>query len=239
MTEQTPDVDVKTFGNPPIPVQDVVDDEGNTYCQVHPDVPTGLRCNNCTRLMCAKCAVHTPVGYRCVQCTRQLEDKFFNAQSSDYAILFAVCAVGGALGAFFANLIGFFLFVFLVAAVAGGIISEIATRFVKGKRGRYTGQVAAAGVVVGALLLAVVYASVFANRFAGAVQLSPQQIQQVQETYDTETARQIIETAQQGNFGRYFTTFFFRFITSLSMLIYMGITAFTVYGRFNIYGRRR
>lgn len=238
MTEHAPDVDVKTFGNPPIPVKDVVDEEGNTYCQVHPDVQTGLRCNNCTRLMCAKCAVHTPVGYRCQQCTRQLEDKFFNADTSYYVILFAVCAVGGAIGAFIANLIGFFLFVFFIAAAAGGVTSEAATRFVKGKRGRYAGQVAAAGVVAGAMILAALYAGYFATQFASAVSFTPEQIQQIQETYDAETAREIVQSAQ-GSFLTYFPSLFIGFLSRLSMLIYIGIAAFTVYGRFNIYGGKR
>ena len=39
-----------------------------TYCAVHPDRETGLRCNKCGRLMCAECAVPTPVGYRCREC---------------------------------------------------------------------------------------------------------------------------------------------------------------------------
>ncbi|MEL6151378.1 MAG: hypothetical protein AAFR56_17260, partial [Chloroflexota bacterium] len=136
MTDHAVENTVKTFGNPPIPVKDVVDEDGNTYCQVHTDVETGLRCNNCERLMCAKCAVHTPVGYRCEQCVRQLEDRFFNADQSYYIKLAGVTAVGGAIGAFIASFVGFFLFVFFIAAVAGGIISEAATRFIKGQRGR-------------------------------------------------------------------------------------------------------
>ena len=71
-----------------------------TFCAVHPDRETGLRCNRCGRLMCAECAVLTPVGYRCRECVRQQEDKFFNATQSDYVIITAICAAlagGGAI----------------------------------------------------------------------------------------------------------------------------------------------
>ena len=136
---------VKTFGKPPKPVVDVVDDEGNTYCQLHPQRETGLRCNNCTRLMCAECAVHTPVGYRCQQCVREKEDRFFNADPSYYAILFGASVFGGAAGAFVSSLFGWFiLFTFFIAAIAGGMIAEFALRLTKGKRGRYAAPVATA-----------------------------------------------------------------------------------------------
>jgi hypothetical protein len=237
MTEQAVENTVKTFGNPPVVVKDVVDADGNTYCQVHDDVETGLRCNNCERLMCAKCAVHTPVGYRCEQCVRQLEDRFFNADQAYYIKLVGVTAVGGAIGAFIANFVGFFLFVFFIGAAAGAGISEFATRFIKGQRGRYAGEAAAAGIVLGVLITGLLFGVVYAGQISSAAQLTPQQIQIILERYDADTAQQIIEGYQrQINPIGYVTTIFFSFITRFSVLIYTAITAVTVYGRFNIYG---
>lgn len=227
MTEQA--TTLKTFGNPPIPVEDVVDADGNTYCQIHTDTATGLRCNNCERLMCAKCAVHTPVGYRCEQCVRQFENRLFNADQSYYAILFGVCAVGGLIGGFLANLVGFFIFVFFIGAAAGGVISEFAMRFIKGKRGRYAGQVAAAGVVVGVMVMAMILAATTVNSI---ISTSEQQL--IQE-YGVAQAQEIIRQGQL----ELFPQIFFSYLTSLSVLIFTGVTAVTVYGRFNFYGGKR
>ena len=69
-----------------------------TYCEVHPDRETALRCNQCNRLMCAECAVTTPVGYRCRECVRAHDDKFFSGTQLDYGIVFGVGAVLAALG---------------------------------------------------------------------------------------------------------------------------------------------
>lgn len=229
---------VKTFGNPPIPVQDVVDADGNTYCQVHTDVETGLRCNNCGRLMCAKCARQTPVGYRCEQCVRHQESRFFNADASYYAKLFAVTALLSVAGAFVANLVGWFIFVFFVAAAAGGLISEAAARVTKGQRGRYAGPVAAGGVVAGVLILAMIVAGTTTAQITSANQLSPQMIDQLTEQHGAEEVQELL--AQQASFGmQVFFQLFGRVLLSISMLLYTVITAATVYGRLNLFGRRR
>jgi membrane associated rhomboid family serine protease len=39
-----------------------------TRCYRHPDRPTGLRCSNCDRPICAECMTPTPVGQRCPEC---------------------------------------------------------------------------------------------------------------------------------------------------------------------------
>lgn len=159
-----------------------------TYCEVHPDRETSLRCNKCNRLMCAECAVQTPVGYRCKQCVRQQEDKFFSASQSDYAVVFLTCAVLGGLGAILAVSVGFLLFVIILSAPVGGAIGEAALRLTKRRRGRYSGQIGAAGVVAGA----VVAVSILIGGFV------PQ-------------------------------AFF-----NLSLLLFVGIAAFSVYGRYRM-----
>lgn len=44
------------------------DSYGQVPCTYHPDVMTGLRCNRCSKPICAKDAVRTPVGLRCPEC---------------------------------------------------------------------------------------------------------------------------------------------------------------------------
>lgn len=135
---------------------DTVEEEV-TYCAVHPDRETKLRCNKCGRLMCAECAVQTPVGYRCRECVRAQDNKFFSGTTLDYVVVFGVGAVLAALGFYGVSLIGgFLLFMILLAIPIGGAVGEVALRLTGRRRGRYSGQVAAAGVVAGVLALILV-----------------------------------------------------------------------------------
>ncbi len=122
-----------------------------TYCEQHPQRETNLRCNRCDRLMCPECAVPTPVGYRCRECVRAHEDRFFSGTNLDYVLVFAVNAVGAAL----AQLLGGFLpllFLILLAIPAGGVIATLALQLSGRRRGRWSGTVAAAGILAGSLL---------------------------------------------------------------------------------------
>jgi hypothetical protein len=130
-----------------------------TYCAVHTDRETSLRCNRCDRLMCAECAVQTPVGYRCKECVRQVEDKFYDASQVDYAIIFVVCAILSALGALLISFISFFLLLVIFLAIPiGGAISEAAVRAVQRRKGRYSAYAAVAGAVAGTLIFALLVA---------------------------------------------------------------------------------
>lgn len=161
------------------------DSAETTFCAVHPDRETALRCNKCGRLMCTDCAVPTPVGYRCRECVRQHENQFYKGTIVDYVVVFAVSGVLSALGLFVLGLIGgFLLFVILLALPIGGGIGEAALRLTGRRRGRYSGLVAAAGVVVGALALGLLLAG--------------------------------------------------QIVLSLTVLLYTGIVAATVYGRFRL-----
>lgn len=137
-----------------------------TYCEVHPDRETALRCNKCGRLMCPECAVSTPVGYRCKQCVRRQDDKFFTAGQNDYVVIGAVCAVLSGIAAAIVQQIGIpLLFIIFVAIPLGGGIAEIALRATKRRRGRQSAKIAAAAVVIGAIIgvlvpLAVMYGAV-------------------------------------------------------------------------------
>jgi hypothetical protein len=124
-----------------------------TYCAVHPDRETSLRCNKCERYMCPECAVPTPVGYRCKQCVRQHEDKFYSASRWDYIIVFAVSAILTGIGAAIISSIRIpLLFILILGLPVGGFIAEATLRATQRRRGRRSNVVAVAGVVVGGLI---------------------------------------------------------------------------------------
>ena len=122
------------------------------YCAAHPERDTGLRCNRCERYMCIDCAVRTPVGYTCRECVRGHENKFFEGTTFDYGLVAATCAIGGALTPFVTLLIGGFLILgFIVAPAIGGAAAQIALQLTGRRRGRYSGYVAAGGVLAGGI----------------------------------------------------------------------------------------
>ncbi|MCY3946032.1 MAG: hypothetical protein OXF44_07085 [Anaerolineaceae bacterium] len=124
-----------------------------TFCARHPERETGLRCNRCDRYMCPACAVQTPVGYRCRECVREQEDRFFSGTSGDYVLVFATSAVGAGLAQLLAGLLPT-IFLILLAIPLGGAIGTLALQLSGRRRGRWSGSVAVAGVVVGSLLFA-------------------------------------------------------------------------------------
>lgn len=120
------------------------------YCAAHPQRDTELRCNRCQRYMCVDCAVRTPVGYTCRECVRGHEDRFFEGRAVDYGLVAAICAVGGALTPLATLLIGGFVILgFIVAPAIGGTAGQIALQLTGRRRGRYSGYVAAVGVLAG------------------------------------------------------------------------------------------
>lgn len=101
------------------------------YCANHPHVETTLRCNNCEKPICVKCAVLTPTGYRCKECIRGQQKVFNTAEWIDYPLIFFVVAILAYLGSLVALRTSFF--VILLAPIAGGVIAE-AARFVTRRR---------------------------------------------------------------------------------------------------------
>lgn len=128
-----------------------------TYCEVHPDRETSLRCNKCGRLMCPDCAVSTPVGYRCKQCVRKHDDKFFTAEPNDYIIIAAICGILSAISTAIVMQINIpSLFLIFIAIPLGGGIAELALRVTKRRRGRQTANIAISAVIIGGLIGAVI-----------------------------------------------------------------------------------
>jgi hypothetical protein len=137
----------------------IIDDAEEThFCQVHPDREASLRCIRCNRYMCTDCAVRTPVGYICRECQRKHEDRFFNATTRDYVIVFAIMAVIGAVVGGLILLVGLWWLISLLIGLAiGGAIGTVGRRVSGGRIGRYSGEVAVAGLAIGALLAPTIF----------------------------------------------------------------------------------
>ncbi|MDX2163593.1 MAG: hypothetical protein SF162_19920 [bacterium] len=130
--------------------EDVTTLDEITTCAVHPERETGLRCNNCNRLMCVECAVRTPVGYRCRECVRGGQDKFFKANQADDVIAFAVCFGLSALAVGITSVLPLGIWLSLIVGLpVGAGISEAALRATGRRRSRLMHWIAAAGVVTG------------------------------------------------------------------------------------------
>jgi hypothetical protein len=124
--------------------------EQKTYCEVHPDRETALRCNRCNRLMCTECAVLTPTGYRCKECIREQSKVFDTAQIQDYVFAFIAAGILSYIGSWAAQFLGFFL-LFVAPAIGIGM-AEIVRRVVNKRRSKQLFITATAGVVVGGLI---------------------------------------------------------------------------------------
>jgi len=158
--------------------------------------------------MCTQCAVLTPVGYRCRECVRQQEDKFFNATQSDYVIITAICAALAGGGAILVSALNLFLILVIVAALPfGGLVGELALRAVARRRGRYSGQVAVAAVIVGGVVGAL------ARVYLAFGQIAAARGRAVSLPLDTALGA---------------------VLTDFSLLLFIGLVAATVYSRFRM-----
>lgn len=119
------------------------------YCSNHPNVETNLRCNRCEKLICSKCAVHTPTGYRCKDCVRSQQKIFETAIWYDYLLGFLIASLISYLGSLIAPRLGFF--VLFLAPLVGMAIAK-GTRFVnRRRRSKNLFFTIAAGALIGGL----------------------------------------------------------------------------------------
>lgn len=134
-------------------------------CPIHPQNEAPLRCIRCGRPMCTQCVVRTSVGYICRECARKSDDKFFQGTNNDYLIQFGALALGSAiinaLLLMFGGLLGGF-FMWIIALAVGSAAGMWLARTVRqltGRRvGRYSPQIAIAGVLVGAIFSPTIFA---------------------------------------------------------------------------------
>jgi len=133
----------------------MTEDATTLYCYNHPNIATGLRCNNCERPICPKCAVLTPTGYRCKDCVRLHQKTFETAEWYDYPLAFIVAAVLSYLGSLIGLRISFFI-IFL-APVAGMIIAEAVRLVVRRRRSRKLTLTSAAAAAIGSGIVIIAY----------------------------------------------------------------------------------
>jgi hypothetical protein len=137
----------------------MTDQSPTLYCANHPNTPTSLRCNNCEKPICPRCAVLTPTGYRCRECLREQQKKFDTAEWYDYILAFIAGMVVSFLGSLLVNFLirflGFWIIlVFLaIGTSAGFIIAEVIRYVTRRRRSKRLFQLAAASVIVGFLPL--------------------------------------------------------------------------------------
>ena len=121
------------------------------YCANHPNVETGLRCSNCDKPICPKCAVLTPTGYRCKDCVRNQQKVFDTVQWHDYPIAVIIAGVLSFLGSLVAGFIGFFTI--FVAPIVGVIIAEAVRFAIRRRRSLRLYQLVTIAVVIASLPL--------------------------------------------------------------------------------------
>ena len=189
--------------------------EEATYCAVHPDRETGLRCITCNRLMCVECAVRTPVGYRCRECVRGQQDKFYKAKTNDDLIVFGICVGLSAVAVAIVSQLPFGIWIALIAGLPiGGGISEVALRATGRRRSRNSHTIAAAGAVIGGLIGAAVTPILTYNRLVSTL-------------IEQGAARDAIPPLS--------LDFIVQGMTSnIGTLLVIGIIAFAVYGRYRM-----
>jgi hypothetical protein len=119
------------------------------YCYNHPNVETSLRCNNCEKPICPKCAVLTPTGYRCKECVHNQQKKFDTSQWYDYPLAIVMGGVLSFLGSQVVSYVGFFT-IFL-APIAGLIIAEAVRFVIRRRRSRNLFLATAIAIAVGSL----------------------------------------------------------------------------------------
>lgn len=119
------------------------------FCANHPTIETSLRCNNCEKPICPKCAVLTPTGYRCRECVRSQQKVFDTAVWYDYPIAGIIAAALSYFGSFVVPFVSFFI-IFL-APIFGMLIAEAVRAAIRKRRSRSLYLTAAAGAALGAL----------------------------------------------------------------------------------------
>ena len=141
------------------------------YCANHPTIETSLRCNNCDKPICPKCAVLTPTGYRCKECVRNQQRVFDTAEWIDYPLAFAVAGVLSYLGSRIVSYIGFFT-IFL-APIAGMLIAEAVRFVIRRRRSKNLFLISAIAAALGSLpvLLVLIIGSLVG--FGGFIALLP------------------------------------------------------------------
>ena len=199
-------------------------DDEITYCEVHPDRETGLRCNKCNRLMCVDCAVQTSVGYRCKECTRQHDDKFFRGSQNEDLLVVGICGGLAFIASAIITLLGSWLLlaIFLGLPIGGGI-AQVAIKQIKGNRTRNTVNFATVASVIGGFLGGAAFYVYDYNNFLNGIR----------EEYESFGQRVTDEFLTQ-QFGSMSDWVINSVTNDFGLILFVGIVAFAVYSRFRM-----
>ncbi len=145
----------------------VADQAPPMECAFHPGVRTVLRCSQCGRPICVRCARPYQVGQLCPVCVRGRRPEYYQAGVLHLAAAGAVTLVAAAAAGFLAGLLqGFLLFVALLGGpLVGSLLAQLALWAGQRKRGRAVQITVGAAVVLGSLLGGVLLVPLFSLSF--------------------------------------------------------------------------
>jgi len=124
-------------------------EESKLYCYLHPDRETMLRCNQCERPICTRCAVLTPTGYRCKECIQSQQKKFETTTNADLVIAPLIAAGLSFAGSLIAPRLGFFTL--FLAPLVGMAVVEVCRRVTNKRRSVRLTQLVSGAALVGSL----------------------------------------------------------------------------------------
>jgi hypothetical protein len=124
-----------------------------TFCAIHTNTPTNLRCASCNTPICPKCLVMTPVGAKCANCARARLQPAFVVRPVDVVLVFAAAVLGGlALAIVGTVVVGVIRLAAILYPLACGLGASELVRFVAPRKHGTVLKVAAALCVVLAFL---------------------------------------------------------------------------------------
>ena len=115
-------------------------------CAYHPNRPTMVSCSDCGKPLCPDCMVYAAVGIKCRECARMPRSARVNLTANRWVRAIAAgLGAGTAVGFAYYYLlgsVGFFFFVFFVAAGIGYLVGEAVLRASGHYHGRETAIIA-------------------------------------------------------------------------------------------------
>jgi hypothetical protein len=84
---------------PPESGASTLEESEETYCYLHPDTPTRLRCSRCERPICGRCAIPASVGQHCPYCVaeaRKAQPKVRSTMAKQSPVVLGIIVVTAA-----------------------------------------------------------------------------------------------------------------------------------------------
>jgi membrane associated rhomboid family serine protease len=81
---------------PPEGGASTLEESAETYCYLHPDTPTRLKCSRCERPICGRCAIPASVGQHCPYCVaeaRKAQPKVRSAMAKQSPVVLGIIVV--------------------------------------------------------------------------------------------------------------------------------------------------